>query len=195
MKLLIIILYFINVNYIHINPNINHLDEESKIDSILTEVKWLLYFRNNLIRKLTVKNIYKKKYPDFYKSELDIRIQSIELLSTNMYYIEVEYFINNINTKFFDENKIYNQPLLDIRKLFYSPIGHFLYTQNDARSNEICTLKTIPQNFSEMFEFIINNSSKLHPWFRLEAMKRGYLPMDYFYVIQEQIPWLEKVEK
>ena len=42
---------------------------------------------------------------------------------------------------------------------------------------------------------ILNNQSKLHPWFRLEAMKRGYLPMDYFYVIQEKIPWLEKVEK
>jgi len=47
----------------------------------------------------------------------------------------------------------------------------------------------------EFREYILNNQSKLHPSFRLEAMKRGYLPMDYFYVIQEKIPWLEKVEK
>ena len=62
-----------------------------------------------------------------------------------------------------------------------------LYTIHNIRILEI--------NFNFNRNYLHTNIEKLNPWLRLEAMKRGYLPMDYFYVIQEQIPWLENVEK
>lgn len=123
---------------------------------------------------------------------MEIRIKSIELTQKDIYYIEVEYYFDKINTRFFDDNIIYNQPLLDIRKVYYSKKGQYIFTPKDVRLKEICSLRTLPVFFSEMFEFLINNSEKLNPWFRLEAMRRGYLRKDYFYFAQEIIPWLER---
>ena len=40
-------------------------------------------------------------------------------------------------------------------------------------------------------EFITNSCENLNSWFRLEAMRRGYLRKDYFYYGQEIISWLE----
>ena len=49
------------------------------------------------------------------------------------------------------------------------------------------------ENRDEFKDYLSNYAAKIHRWFRLAAMKRGYLPMDFFYLVQERIPWLEKV--
>lgn len=53
-------LLFSNVNGTYSTQSKSDVTKGSKIDSVLTDAKWLLYFRNNFVRKLTVKDIYEK---------------------------------------------------------------------------------------------------------------------------------------
>jgi hypothetical protein len=53
----------------------------------------------------------------------------------------------------------------------------------------ILNLQTL---YFDVFDYINENQARLHRWFRLEAMRRGYLRQDYFYCAQEIIPWLER---
>jgi len=74
--------------------------------------------------------------------------------------------------------------------LFADDIEHNRKLKKKKKSNE----KWYIENYDGFIEYLSNYSAKLNPWLRLQAMKRGYLPMDYFYLIQEKIPWLQKVE-